>query len=204
MMLACLAIALLVFVTVYSAIVSFRQKPEGESAAPSWIFPNGTRRPARIFVGIASLMLLIGLGTWLSINARNSSPRSFRFLIPEGYSGWVRVEFEVPGASILPAEAGQTVVKIPPSGLLRTSSQEQYGWAKDDYLFYSSDRVRTLPDSGSGRLIWGKLNAEESSASGKRKYEEFFVGTEQQFKDQAEQANPKAKPKDSRSPATTP
>ena len=77
MMLACLAIALLVFVTVYSAIVSFRQKP-GESAAPSWIFPDGTRRPARIFVGIASLMLLIGLGTWLSINARNSSPRSFR------------------------------------------------------------------------------------------------------------------------------
>ena len=203
MMLACLAIALLVFVTVYSAIVSFRQKP-GESAAPSWIFPDGTRRPARIFVGIASLMLLIGLGTWLSINARNSSPRSFRFLIPEGYSGWVRVEFEVPGASILPAEAGQTVVKVPYSGLLRTSSQEQYGWAKDDYLFYSSDRVRTLPDFGSGRLIWGKINAEESGSSGKRKYEEFFVGTEQQFKDQAEQAKPKAKPKDSRSPATTP
>jgi hypothetical protein len=203
MMLACLAIALLVFVTVYSAIVSFRQKP-GESAAPSWIFPDGTRRPARIFVGIASLMLLIGLGTWLSINARNSSPRSFRFLIPEGYSGWVRVEFEVPGASILPAEAGQTVVKVPYSGLLRTSSQEQYGWAKDDYLFYSSDRVRTLPDFGSGRLIWGKINAEESGSSGKRKYEEFFVGTEQQFKDQAEQAKPKATPKDSRSPATTP
>lgn len=29
-----------------------------------------------------------------------------------------------------------------------------------------------------------RINGEESGASGKRKYEEFFVGTAQQFKDQ--------------------
>lgn len=196
MMLAYLAIALLALVTVYSAIVSFRQKPAGESAAPSWIFPSGTSRPARIFVGIATLILVIGLGAWFkingsSINARNSSPRSFHFLIPEGYTGWVRVEFEIPGAPPLPAEAGQTVVKIPSSGLLKTSSPEQYGWAKDDYAFYSSTGVRPLPDSGSGQRIWGKINGEASGSSGKRRYEEFFVGTQQQFKDQVGGAKPK-------------
>lgn len=194
MLLAYSAIALLALVTVYAAIVSFRQKPEG--TAPRWLFPDRTRRPARIFVVLATLILVMGVGAWLrvnmsGINARSSAPRSFRFLIPEGYSGWIRVEFEIPGTPLLPVDAGQTVLKIPPSGLLRTSSQEQYGWAKDDYFFYSSNEIRSIPDSGPGRLIWGKLNAEESGASGKRKYEEFFVGTEQQFKDPAQQTKPK-------------
>lgn len=36
------------------------------------------------------------------------------------------------------------------------------------------------------RLVWGKINGEASGSSGKRKYEEFFVGTQQQFEDQVE------------------
>jgi uncharacterized protein DUF6843 len=161
------------------ASVSFRQKPEG--AATSLIFPDGAKRPSRILVGIATLIVVIGLGVWFSISARNSAPRSLRFLIPEGYSGWVRVEFEIVGAPPLPQDGGQTVVKIPSSGSLKTSSPEQYGWAKDSYAFYSSNDVRPPPDSGAGRLIWGKINGEASGSSGKRKYEEFFVGTQQQI-----------------------
>jgi hypothetical protein len=45
--------------------------------------------------------------------------------------------------------------------------------------------VRPIPKSGPGRLIWGKINGEETGAYGKRKYEQFFVGTEQQFRDRA-------------------
>lgn len=178
-----LATALLVLVTVYSAIVSFRQKPDG--GASGWIFPNGTRRSSRIVVGIASLALVIGLAAWLSVSARNTTRRSSRFLIPDGYTGWVRVEFEVAGAPPLPVEAGQNVLAIPPSGLLRTSSSEQNGWAKDSYHFSSSAGARPIPDSGPQALIWGKINGEASGSSGKRKYEEFFVGTNQQFKEQA-------------------
>jgi hypothetical protein len=185
-----LAAVLLALATVYSAIVSFRQKPEGEIARPSWLFPDRTNRPARIVLGIAMLILVIGLGVRFSANSRNSAPRSFRFLIPEGYRGWVRVEFEIPGMPPLPSERGQTVTKIPPSGLLRTSSPEQYGWARDTYLFYSSAGMRPIPDSGPARLIWGKINGEETGSSGKRKYEEFFVGSEQQYKDQIDQAKP--------------
>ncbi len=190
MILPYLATVLLALATAYSAVVSFRQKPE-ESAAPSWIFPHGAKRPARIFVAIATLLLVIGLGVLFSIGGRNSTQRSLRFLIPEGYSGWVRVEFEIPGEPALPAEAGQTVLKIPTSGLLKTSSPEQYGWANDTYAYYSSGGVRPLPDSGPGRLIWGKINGEALGPSGKRKYEEFFVGTQQQFRDQVEGAKSK-------------
>ena len=189
MILPYLAAILLVLATVYSAIVCFRQKPEG--AATSVIFPDGAKRPARILVGIVTLILVIGLGVWISINTRSSTPRSWRFLIPEGYTGWVRVEFEIPGAPPLPEDGGQTVVRIPSSGSLKTSSPEQYGWAKDSYAFYSNAGVRPIPDFGAGKLIWGKINGEASGSSGKREYEEFFVGTQQQFKDQVDGMKPK-------------
>ena len=191
MILPYLAAVLLALATAYSAVVSFRQKPEEGSAEPSWIFPEGAKRPTRIFISIATLLLLVSLGAWFSINARNSTPRPMRFLIPEGYSGWVRIEFEVPGAPALPQEAGTTVLQIPSSGTLRTSSPEQYGWVNNSYGFYSSAGVRPIPDSGPGKLIWGKINGEASGASGKRKYEEFFVGTQQQFKNQLDGVKPK-------------
>jgi uncharacterized protein DUF6843 len=183
MILPYLATALLTLVTVYSAIASFRQGRE--AARPGWIFPDGAKPSARIFVGLVTLALAIGLIGWVSTGARNSTRRSLRFLIPENYTGWVRVEFEVPGESPLPVEAGQTVLKIPSSGLLRTSSPEQYGWAKDYYFSYSGAGLRPLPDSVPARMIWGKINGEASGLASKRKYEEFLVGTEQQFKEQA-------------------
>jgi len=189
MILPYLAIALLVLVTTYSAIASFRQRLE--AAAPSWIFPGGVNRSARVAVALftfASAISLVGaisVVAWITLGARNSAQRSLRFLIPEGYTGWVRVEFEVPGESPLPLESGQMVARIPPSGLLKTSSPERYGWARDSYRYYSSaGDLRQLPNSGHGRLIWGKMNGAKSGSSGELKYEEFFVGTEPQYKNQ--------------------
>ena len=184
MILPLLATALLVLVTAYSAVVSFRHRRD--DIAPTWIFPNGTKRSAQIAVGVCTLALFLGLTVWLTIDARNSIRHSSRFLIPEGYVGWVRVEFQVNGAPPLPVEGGEYLFKFPPSGLLRTSSLEEYGWAKDHYFYYSEKGARILPNTplGGGGLIWGKINGEESGSQGKRKYEEFFVGTEQQFKEQ--------------------
>ncbi len=180
MILPLLAPVLLVLATAYAAVVSFRGKPE--AGGQSWFFPDRAKRSVQLMVGALTVVLVVV--AWFGITHRSGSPRSLRFLIPEGYSGWVRVEFEVSGAPQLPSEVGQTVLKIPPSGLLRTSSPEQYGRARDSY-FYSDPGPRRLPDSGPGRLVWGKINGEESGPGGKRKYEEFFVGTEQQFKDPA-------------------
>lgn len=118
------------------------------------------------------------------MSTRTSTHRSSRFLIPEGYTGWVRVEFEVRGAPPLPTEGGQYVFTILSDGVLRTPSAEQYGWAKDQYYYYSAQGVRGLSDSGPAELIWSKINGQESGATSEREYEEFFVGDEQQFKDQ--------------------
>jgi uncharacterized protein DUF6843 len=184
MILPYLAIVLLTLATVYSAIVSFRQT---EGAAPSWIFPTSASRPTRIIVGSLGLALLIAMGLWLGLGPRHNRLRSSRFLIPEGYTGWIRVEFEVQGAAPLPMEGGEYILSIPGDGVLRTSSPEQYGWAQDHYYYYSAQGTRPLPDSREAPLIWGKINGEASGASGKRKYEEFFVGTAQQFKNQAKE-----------------
>jgi hypothetical protein len=180
------AIALLIFATAYSAMVSFRQPGRG---GRSWIFPESASRAVHLSVGALTLAWLAGLALWLGMGNGNSTPRSSRFLIPEEYTGWIRIEFEVQGAPPLPMEGGQYVLKIPSDGVLRTSSAEQYGWAKDHYYYYSAQGVRPLPDSGPAELIWGKINGEESAASGKSKYEEFFVGTTQQFRDQVKEEN---------------
>jgi hypothetical protein len=181
MILPYLAIAVLVIATVYSAIVSFRPLAGSQ---PGWIFPAAASRTARILVGTFSLAGLIGGGLWLGMSVRNSTRPASRFLIPEGYTGWVRIEFEIKDAPSLPMEGGEYVIKIPPDGKLRTSSPEQYGWANDHYYYYSAQGERALPDSGPSEFIWGKLNAEASGAAGQRKYEEFFVGSAQQFKQQ--------------------
>ena len=182
MILPYLAIVVLLVATVYSAFVGLRQKPGPE--ASSWFFPSGVRRSAQLVVGIASLILVFAIGTWVTLSVHQTVRRSLRVLIPEGYTGWVRVEFEVQGAPMLPLEGGQYVLRIAADGSLKTSSLEQYGWAKDSYYFDSIAGVHPIPDAGPDRRIWGRINGEAAGTSGKRKYEEFFVGTEQQFKGQ--------------------
>ena len=184
MILPFVALALLALVTAYSAIASFRKT---EGVAPSWIFPNAAKRSAQIVVGILVLAPLIALSVWLGFGARHESLRSSRFLIPQGYTGWVRIEFEVPGAPPLPIDHGEYTITIPADGVLRTSSPEQYGWARDRYYYDSGQNLSSIPDSGDSAMIWGKLNGEAAGVSGKQKYEEFFVGTAQQFKDQGKQ-----------------
>lgn len=178
-----LATVFLILVTIYSAVVSFRQRPEGE--LPSLLFPHAANRWSRILVGVFTVAVIVGVAAWVNVATRSSPRRSLQFLIPENYTGWVRVEFGVSGAKALPIESGQAVVRLPASGVLTTSSPAQYGWAKDFYYYYSDAGLRPLPSSGAGRMIWGKINAEEAGASGKRDYEEFFVGTERRFKDEA-------------------
>lgn len=180
MILPYIAIALLLLTTAYSAIVSFRER-EGHTA--SWIFPDTTSRFARKIVAIISVAMFVGLMGWIASTTRSSTLRASRFLIPDGYTGWIRIEFEVQGTPPLPIEDGQYLLRIPPDGRLQTSSPEQYGWADDRFYYYSLQSVRPIPDSGPSALIWGKINGEASGASGHRKYEEFFVGTNDQFRE---------------------
>jgi hypothetical protein len=63
--------------------------------------------------------------------------RAYRFLIPEGYVGWVRVDFDVPGAPELPVDDGFYIFKFQKSGRLQTSSSDNRISRYNEYYYYS-------------------------------------------------------------------
>lgn len=125
------------------------------------------------------------------------------FLIPQGYVGWVLIEYDVQGAPPLPQLGSYRVYSVPRDGLLRTSSGLQRGWARDLYTFVDAQGKRTeLAQTrwGKGGLVWGgsvssgkvdvamaregkeTLTCEIQTSPSRR----FFVGTEAQYRQAVE------------------
>jgi hypothetical protein len=105
-----------------------------------------------------------------------------RFLIPAGYSGWVRVEFRQKSALPLPKEDGRLLLKLDEHGFLRTSSDPLAGHGNDDYYFYSGALRTPLSNAGvcKGGMVWQiETLVDESSST---PFERFFVGTEEQYR----------------------
>jgi Family of unknown function (DUF6843) len=105
-----------------------------------------------------------------------------RYLIPLNYVGWVKVE-HTKVAPPLAISGGIYVCQVPGTGVVRTSSRLEGGWAKDEYFYYADGRpVQRLSETGwgAGGLIWGnQVQAQQGSAD---RTELFFVGTEEQFR----------------------
>jgi hypothetical protein len=179
-----LAVMFLAVSTAYSAFVSF---------APSlprrrrWIFPEQAASRTRMVLAALSVVVIAASGIWMGVTAHGARRISSRFLIPSGYVGWVRVEFGMSGSAPLATQGNQFILRIPSDGLLTTSSPERYGWGKDQYFYSSASGLHELPAAGPSdkRLIWGQVNGEDHTASRVRDYEEFFVGSEPQFRQQA-------------------
>ena len=108
--------------------------------------------------------------------------RPSRYLIPEGYVGWINIYFEVKDAPAVTMEEKRNLFKIPSSGELKTSSSMEAGTASDDYYYYDeSGHRRRLQstDWGAGGMVWAESYGNDTEG---RKYERFFVGTEAQLK----------------------
>lgn len=100
-------------------------------------------------------------------------------LIPEGYTGWVRVEYGVASAPPYATEGGRHVLKIPSSGFVQTSSSFEPGYAADTYYYVASDGRRTKVDplARSPRMFTVDRFAEKP-----RTFGAFFIGSEADFK----------------------
>ncbi len=121
----------------------------------------------------ASLVAAISMGSPL---VRHPT----RYLIPEGYIGWIEVHYGEPVAPALPLHDGTFVCKIPESGSATTSSPLEDGWASDEYYYYSeSGPMRELKDTGWGQggMIW----APSTTIDNKKVRLRFYVGTEEQY-----------------------
>ena len=109
------------------------------------------------------------------------------YRIPNGFVGEVYVHYGVQGAAPLPMAHNSIEVTFPSDGVVRTSSKLEDGWAHDTYLYYSATgQLSELKDTGwgGGGMIWGASVGGTSDGHGGMTdtTEQFFVGTEQQFK----------------------
>jgi hypothetical protein len=136
------------------------------------------RYPRRAIVVVSLAVGLLPLGCFRP----KRTPVTYE--VPRGYVGWVRIEFEQPRAAPLPRRDGNLVIRIPPSGVLRTSSPFEVGWARDRYVAYSAQGVTELPLTGwgAGGMIWGQFNGTGTGEHG-RTHEMFFVGSEAAYQE---------------------
>jgi hypothetical protein len=105
-----------------------------------------------------------------------------KFLVPEGYLGWLLLEYNVKGANPVAIENDVRVFRFPANGALTTSSAGPERGSEDEFFFYSSDGgSHEIPrDYRNGKgMIWGQY---EGAKNGITCQYGFFVGTEEQYK----------------------
>jgi hypothetical protein len=91
-----------------------------------------------LLVSGASAVLTFVIFIWVM----KRSPQ--HYFIPEGYSGWVTVRFEKPGAPALPVKDGAVEYHIPPSGILETSTRLETGWSRDAFFWEGPSGVHQI------------------------------------------------------------
>ncbi|MFT3916310.1 MAG: hypothetical protein QM704_20195 [Anaeromyxobacteraceae bacterium] len=68
----------------------------------------------------------------------------YRWVVPEGYQGWVEMKCGVTGAPPLPVEGGLAVIVVPQDGKIVTSSPLRSGPARDEALARRGDRLEPV------------------------------------------------------------
>jgi hypothetical protein len=138
------------------------------------------------------LVLSLVFGLPLMIGAVILGPTAFdlifhrrqpeRFLVPDGYTGWVRVEFRRKGTPPLPIEDGRLLLKLNQHAMLQTSSDPLSGHGRDDFFYYSGDRRTPLSNAGvcKGGMIWQVETMVDEPTS--TPFERFFVGDEDTYR----------------------
>jgi hypothetical protein len=111
--------------------------------------------------------------------------RPARFLIPQAFKGWVRIDFQVRNAKPLPVEDGHWLFTLDAIGHLRTSNQLDGGSAVDDFFYVSDSRQTPLrkTESCHGGSIWGVSTGSDTN-SNRADREWFFVGSEAEYRQQ--------------------
>lgn len=108
---------------------------------------------------ITTLSLLF-IFLWANALAQTQKILPYRFLIPEGYVGWIRVDFNVPGAPPLPIEDNFYIFKFSESGRLQTSSSDVVESRRNEFLYYSTDGTYPLKLFGpfEERMVRGEFS----------------------------------------------
>jgi len=122
----------------FRVLIPSLKEMEVKVSAPGyepWIYPD----PA-----IPSQVLRMEPGSEIHLDIRltpaheRNLPIS-KFLIPEGYVGWLRIEHKVECASPIPVEDGARIFRFAGASVLETSSPMPEEAAERQYIYYSTD-----------------------------------------------------------------
>jgi len=146
----------------------------------TWVYPgpNFAPQPLRMEPGSEARLDIL-----LSPTENTGLPIS-KFLIPDGYVGWLRVEHDVECASPVPVENGITIFRLTSANVLETSSPMPETAAERRYVYYSaggSERDLAADYRNGNGMIWRET---PGSRGGKMRMFIFFVGSEEQSKSQ--------------------
>jgi hypothetical protein len=112
---------------------------------------------------------------------RIRTPR--RYLIPDGYVGWVNIYFNVNDAPPTPIEGGAYEFVIASNGELCTASPVEYGHATDEFYYTRRDaRVPVGPTDPDGEVqLWEWYGGHLGGCDGTSHIVvSFWVGTRKQ------------------------
>ena len=165
----------------FRVLIPSSKEMEVKVSAPgyeAWVYPDPS---------IPSQVLRMDPGSeiHLDIQLKPVHDRSLpvsKFLIPEGYVGWLRVEYDVECFPPIPVEDGVRILRFAGANVLETASSMPEDAAERQYFYYAADgSERNLAAdyrNGNG-MIWRES---PGSRGGKMKMFVFFVGTEEQSK----------------------
>jgi hypothetical protein len=148
------------------------------------------------------LALLFSLSTASSSSSgQTQQSLPYSFLIPEGYVGWIRVDFEVTGAPPLTAENGYYILKFSDTGRIQTSSRDIEEWWRAEFLYYSTERPYLLKLKVAGptelRMVHGQFSGPGAGHAYPvpNPYRYYFIGPKDVF-DRVDAMDPSTTPRE--------
>ena len=99
-----------------------------------------------------------------------------RFLIPDGYVGWVKIYYGVDDAPALEMFNGQLLIRVASDGTARTATTHDSRYGTDEYFYEdASGRLRPLKQEGVYRKADALVHS-HTYISSKTGLLVFFVG----------------------------
>jgi uncharacterized protein DUF6843 len=147
------------------------------------------------------LALLFSLAIASFSRGQTQQSLKYRLLIPEGYVGWIRVDFEVPDAPPLPVEGGYYIFKFSDTGRIQTSSRDLLESWDEQFLYYSTERPYLLKLKVGGPpetiMVHGHFSGPGPGHNYPvpHRYRYYFIGPRDVF-DRVEASDPRTAPQE--------
>ncbi len=139
----------------------------------------------RIFLNIFCSLLISIAVTSCSFQS-DGGKCSTKFLISQGYYGWIHVEYGIDGSPQLPVEQGSYLIKVSTTNHIVTSSLIS-NMHRNEFFYYSKYGTKELRQSlktscGRDNMIWADFCSRTADENSPQSKEDIFVGTEEQYR----------------------